>query len=80
MLFRYPQRRECTLSSSVKTSSGLHRKLQITAQTVHRNVKEEKNPQLQPFAVKINSVQRPDVSHISKKKASIILSLLLVGS
>jgi len=53
MLFRYPRRRKRTLSSSVKNSPGLHRKSQTTAQTVHRNVKEDENPQLQLFAVKI---------------------------
>lgn len=56
MLFRYSQRRKCALSSSVKNGPGLHRKLQITAQRVHRNVKEDENPQTQLFAVKIYSV------------------------
>lgn len=77
MLFRYPQRRKCALSSSVKTGPGLHRKLQITAQTVHRNVKEDENPQSQFFAVKIYSVHRTDVSHIRKR--SLYYTVCIAG-
>lgn len=75
MLFRYPQRRKCTLSSTVKNSPGLHTKLQITAQMVHRNVKKDDNPQLQLSAVKIYSVQRTDVSHISKRSLYYTVSI-----
>lgn len=47
----------------------------ITAQTVHRNVKKDEKPQLELFAVKIYSVQRTDVSHISKRSLYYTISI-----
>lgn len=77
MLFRYPQGRKCTLSSYANNGPGLHRKLQITAQTVHRNVKKDENPQSLIFAVKICSVWSTDVSHSSKR--SLYYTVCIAG-